>query len=154
MFCRSSGGSVKQMARGVYRMGAPSPCEEEVLAAWLSLDPSRGSGSPTDVSHMSVAMGAAAAWLQQLGEIGPTPLEFCTVERKQTQRDGLTARKSSVTLTRFPSTESCGVSLAITFLRQFQLRAILFADSGLQRQCRTGEAAVRFPVSHVGTSRC
>ncbi|MEI3230712.1 MAG: type IV toxin-antitoxin system AbiEi family antitoxin domain-containing protein [Gordonibacter pamelaeae] len=42
------GGSVERVARGVYRMGgAPSLREEEVLAAWLSLDPGREPGAPT-----------------------------------------------------------------------------------------------------------
>lgn len=90
-------GSIERVARGVYRMGgAPSLREEEVLAAWLSLDPEREPGAPTDAARVPVAMGATSAWLQQLGEVGPAPLEFCTAERKQTQRDGLTVRKRAL----------------------------------------------------------
>ena len=76
--------------------GAPSLREEEVLAAWLSLDPGREPGAPTDSARVPIAMGATAAWLQQLGEVGPEPLEGSTAERKQTQRDGLTVRKRAI----------------------------------------------------------
>ncbi|WP_158539709.1 type IV toxin-antitoxin system AbiEi family antitoxin domain-containing protein [Gordonibacter sp. 28C] len=90
-------GSIERVVRGVYRMGgAPSLREEEVIAVWLSLDPGREPGTPTDAARVPVATGATSAWLQQLGEIGPTPMEFCTVERKQTQRDGLTVRKRAI----------------------------------------------------------
>lgn len=91
------GGSVERVARGVYRMGrAPSLREEEVLAAWLSLDPEREPGAPTDAARVPIATGTTAAWLQQLGEVGPAPLEFCMAEREQTHRDGLTVRKRTL----------------------------------------------------------
>ncbi len=31
-------------------------------------------------------MGATAAWLYGIGEVSPSPYEFCTPERKQTKR--------------------------------------------------------------------
>lgn len=88
------GGSIERLLRGIYRMGgAPSKREEDVLAVWLSLDPGREPGQKEDAQQTLVATGVTAAWLQQLGEVGPTPLEFCIAERKQTQRDGLIVRK-------------------------------------------------------------
>ena len=86
-------GNIERLAKGVYRMGgAPSPREEDVLAAWLSIDPGRapgdllGEGAP-------IAMGATAAWLHGLGDVGPVPYEFCTDGRRQTQRPHLKLRK-------------------------------------------------------------
>lgn len=86
-------GNIERLAKGVYRMGgSPSVREEDVLAAWLSIDPRR---RPGDISAESapVAMGATAAWLYGIGEIGPSPYEFCTPERKQTKRPNLILRK-------------------------------------------------------------
>ena len=88
------GGSIERVLRGVYRMGgAPSIREEDVYAAWLSLVPNREPGAPDDASRTPVAMGATAAWLQGIGEMGPEPLEFCCEARRQTQRGNLTVRK-------------------------------------------------------------
>lgn len=89
-------GNVERLAKGVYRMGgAPSPREEDVFAAWLSIDPGR---RPGDLSggDAPVAMGATAAWLLGLGEVGPAPYEFCTGERRQTQRPNLRLRRRSL----------------------------------------------------------
>ena len=92
-----NGGSIERVARGVYRMGgAPSVREESVYAAWLSLVPDRQPGVPMPAERVPVAMGATAAWLQGLGEIGPEPLEFCCGERRQTQREGLTVHKRAL----------------------------------------------------------
>lgn len=88
------GGSIERLARGVYRMGgAPAVREEDVYATWLSLVPNREPGVSLSIERTPVAMGATSAWLQELGEIGPKPLEFCCGERKQTQREGLVVRK-------------------------------------------------------------
>lgn len=87
-------GLIERLAKGVYRMGgAPSLREEEVLATWLSLNPTREPGARIKPANEPVATGVTAAWLQHLGEVGPTPLEFCMTERKQTQRRGLKLRK-------------------------------------------------------------
>lgn len=86
-------GNIERLAKGVYRMGgSPSTREEDVLAAWLSIDPGR---RPGDIAGegMPVAMGATAAWLYGIGEVGPSPYEFCTPERKQTKRPNLIIRK-------------------------------------------------------------
>lgn len=92
-----NGGSVERVARGVYRMGgAPSVREESVYAAWLSLIPNRQPGVSMAAERVPVAMGATAAWLQGLGEIGPEPLEFCCGKRRQTQREGLTVHKRAI----------------------------------------------------------
>lgn len=61
--------------------GSPSTREEDVLAAWLSIDPGR---RPGDI---------AGAWLYGIGEVGPSPYEFCTPERRQTKRPNLIIRK-------------------------------------------------------------
>lgn len=86
-------GNIERLAKGVYRMGgSPSTREEDVLAAWLSIDPGR---RPGDIAGegVPVAMGATAAWLYGIGEVGPSPYEFCTPERKQTKRPNLIIRK-------------------------------------------------------------
>lgn len=87
-------GVIERLAKGVYRMGgAPSVREEDVLAIWLSLNANRLLTKDLSRQNAIVATGATAAWLQQLGEIGPTPYEFCCAERKQTQRKGIIIRK-------------------------------------------------------------
>lgn len=89
--------NIERLAKGVYRMGgAPSSREEDVLATWLSLASANALDSGTDGEDSIVAMGATAAWLQELGEIGPTPYEFCSALRKQTQRQGLVLRKKAL----------------------------------------------------------
>lgn len=81
--------------------GAPSLREEEVVAAGLSLNPDREPGVKVDSEDKAletdriIATGVTSAWLRQLGEVGPAPLEFCRSRRKQTQRDGLTVKKRS-----------------------------------------------------------
>ncbi|MBY4796899.1 type IV toxin-antitoxin system AbiEi family antitoxin domain-containing protein [Collinsella sp. AGMB00827] len=89
-------GNIERLAHGVYRMGgSPSSREEEVFAVWLSLNPTRQPGSPFD-SNSPIVMGSTAAWLLELGEIGPTPYEFCTKDRRQTQRPHMRLRKRCV----------------------------------------------------------
>lgn len=90
-------GAIERLAKGVYRMGgAPSVREEDVVAAWLSVDPGREPGSPPDPATTPVASGPTAAWLLGIGEIGPEPLEFCCAERRQTKRAGLRLRKRAI----------------------------------------------------------
>ncbi len=85
-------GNIERLAKGVYRMGGvPTSRVEDVLAIWLSLDPGRAPGSRPE-PNSPVAMGATAAWLLELGEVGPTPYEFCCTTRRQTQRDNVTLR--------------------------------------------------------------
>lgn len=89
-------GNVERLVKGVYRVGgAPSPREEDVLAAWLSIDPSRTPGDLLN-GDAPIAMGATAAWLHDLGEVSPIPYEFCTEGRRQTQRSHLRLRKRSL----------------------------------------------------------
>lgn len=89
-------GNIERLAKGVYRMGgAPSQREEDVFAAWLSLNPGRRPGSPP-TERDPVAMGGTAAWLHSIGEVGPTPYEFCTEGRRQTQRPNLVLRKRKI----------------------------------------------------------
>lgn len=86
-------GNIERLAKGVYRMGgSPSTREEDVLAAWLSIDPARRPGDITG-EGVPIAMGATAAWLFGIGEVSPSPYEFCTPERKQTKRPNLIIRK-------------------------------------------------------------
>lgn len=85
-------GNIERLAQGIYRMGgAPSSRIEDVLAVWLSLDPGRAPGSRPE-SNSPVAMGATAAWLLELGEIGPATYEFCCATRRQTQRSNVILR--------------------------------------------------------------
>ena len=89
-------GNIERLAKGVYRMGgAPGQREEDVFAAWLSLNPGRRPGSPP-AERDPIAMGATAAWLHRIGEVGPTPYEFCMDERRQTQRPDLVLRKRKI----------------------------------------------------------
>lgn len=87
-------GAVERLAHGVYRMaGAPCAREEDVLAAWLSLVPER---EPGERGFEVVASGATSAWLQQLGELLPDPLEFSCAARRQTQRPGLRLKRRAI----------------------------------------------------------
>lgn len=89
-------GTIERLAKGVYRMGgAPSLREEEVIDAWLSLNPDKEPGAKVGSEDKIIVTGVTSAWLRQLGEVGPAPLEFCRSRRKQTQRDGLTVKKRS-----------------------------------------------------------
>ena len=91
-------GNIERLAKGVCRMGgSPSVREEDVLAVWLSIYPGRRPGDIL-VENAPVAMGATAAWLYEIGEIGPSPYEFCTPERKQTKRPNLILRKRRLDL--------------------------------------------------------
>lgn len=87
-------GNIERLAKGVYRMGgSPSTREEDVLAVWLSIDPGR---RPSDIAGEGAPVtmgGATTAWLYGIGEVGPSPYEFCTPERKQTKRPRLIIRK-------------------------------------------------------------
>ena len=86
-------GNIERLAKGVYRMGgSPSTREENVLAACLSIDPGRRPGALAG-EGVPVAMGGTAAWLYGIGEVSPSPYEFCTPERKQTKRPNLIIRK-------------------------------------------------------------
>lgn len=90
-------GVIERLAKGVYRMGgAPSVREEDIVAAWLSVDPTREPGSPPNPLATPIASGPTAAWLLGLGEVGPEPLEFCCAERRQTKRAGLRLRKRAI----------------------------------------------------------
>lgn len=89
---------MERLLHGVYRMGgAPALREEDVLATWLSIDPSRQPGAPLS-GDSPVVMGATAAWVLRIGDVGPTPYEFCVAERKQTQRGNVRLRKRRVDL--------------------------------------------------------
>lgn len=89
-------GNIERLAQGVYRMGgAPSVREEDVFAIWLSLDPGRIPGAPPE-NTSPVAMGATAAWLFELGELNPSPYEFCSRTRRQSQRLNVKIRKRTL----------------------------------------------------------
>ncbi len=152
-------GNVERLAKGVYRMGgSPSTREEDVLAAWLSVEPGRRPGElPSEGAP--VAMGATAAWLHGLGEIGPSPYEFCMPHRKQTKRPGLVLRKrrldpEDVTLVAgIPTTKPARtVADLIDYGEDLSLVANALADA-LDRNMIDDEGALRESIDARG-ARC
>ena len=154
-------GNIERLAKSVYRMGgSPSTREEDVLAAWLSIDPGRrpgdiaGEGAP-------VAMGATAAWLYGIGEVGPSPYEFCTPERKQTKRQNLIIRKRRLDpedvaiVSGIPATRPwLTVVDLIDFGEDLSLVASVLADA-LEGGLVEGEDALREKSTREGQkSRC
>lgn len=83
-------GQIERLCHGVYRSGgAPLFREVEILAAWMALEPTlllsqrdRGAGG-------FVASLNTAAWLQELGELNPTPITFSHPARRQVRKRGL-----------------------------------------------------------------
>ena len=78
---------LERMTHGVYRVsGAPPEPEDELRAAWLTLEPERRAAerirdeSPAVVSHQS------AAGMHRLGDIDADLHEFTTAGRKQSRR--------------------------------------------------------------------
>ena len=147
-------GNIERLAKGVSRMGgSPSVREEDVLAAWLSIDPRR---RPGDISADSapVAMGATAAWLYG---IGPSPYEFCTPERKQTKRPNLILRKRRLDpkdvaiVSGVPATKpGCTVVDLIDSGEDLSLVANVLADA-LGRGLVEGEGELRESVDARGS---
>lgn len=82
-------GQLEQVSHGVYRAAsAPSSREEDVYASWLALDPaSPAFDRPCDGSGFTASLNTAA-WLQDLGELKPSPMVFSSPERRQS-RTGL-----------------------------------------------------------------
>lgn len=92
-----SRGHIERMMHGVYRSCAvPSFREEEVWAAWLTLDPSTPAWERPRDAMGAVASHGTAAWLLGLGELSPAPITFTLPERKQTRRQGLRLFKGDV----------------------------------------------------------
>lgn len=84
----AASGRLVRVCRGVYRTsGMPSPREEAVWAAWLSLEPGVRACVRDPLSH--VVSHTTAAWLMGTGELDPEPLTFTSSVRRQVQRVGL-----------------------------------------------------------------
>ncbi len=161
-------GIIERLAKGVYRVcGAPSPRETDVFAAWLSLNPTRKPGA-YDAEADAVAMGATAAWLLQIGEIGPSPLEFCTSRRRQTQRQGLIIHKRAlekadvVIVAGIPTTAAArtvvdlidaseDLSLVASCLRDALEAGLVPDEQGLAKQIDSRAGRAGYPV---GTALC
>lgn len=152
-------GNIERLAKGVYRMGgAPSTREEDVFAAWLSINPER---QPGDVSAEGtpVAMGATAAWLYGIGEVTPPPYEFCTSNRKQTKRTNLIIRKRELDpddvsiVAGIPTTKPARTVVdLIDYGEDLSLVANVLTDA-LARDLVNDEGALRESVDARGAKR-
>lgn len=83
-------GQIERVYHGVYRAGgAPSARTEDVLAAWMGLVPDVPSYLRDKGPGGFTASLNTAAWLQDIGELGPVPITFSHPARRQTRQQGL-----------------------------------------------------------------
>lgn len=83
-------GQIERIGHGVYRAGgAPTGRVEEVLAIWIAFEPSSPSYQRDRGPNGFTASLNTAAWLQELGELNPTPITFSHPSRRQTRKKGL-----------------------------------------------------------------
>ena len=83
-------GQIVRLRHGVYRAGgAPSTREEDVLAAWISLEPSTPSYLRDVGPDGFTASLNTAAWLHGFGELNATPMVFSHPGRRQTRKFAL-----------------------------------------------------------------
>lgn len=83
-------GQIERIHHGVYRAaGAPPVREEDVLAAWLSLEPGAPSYERDKGPGGFVASLNTASWLLGIGELNPGPITFSHPTRRQTRKDGI-----------------------------------------------------------------
>ena len=83
-------GHIERLAHGVYRTaGSPPLREEDVLAAWMALDPKTPMYERQKGASDFVASLNTAAWLLGIGELNPVPMVFSHPQRRQTRKEGL-----------------------------------------------------------------
>lgn len=83
-------GQIERVEHGVYRAGgAPSTRVEDVLAAWMGLEPAVPSYLRDKSPRGFTASLNTAAWLHGLGELNPAPITFSHPTRRQTRRKDL-----------------------------------------------------------------
>ena len=81
-------GHLERLAHGVYRDAGSAPHEfDDIRAAWLSLDPDRvAEDRIRDGADGIVVSGNTAAALHGIGDLLPTPYQFTSRTRRQSQR--------------------------------------------------------------------
>ncbi len=84
-------GALERVAQGIYRLaGVPSAEHEEILAAWLSLEPK--DPDPSAPQPPVVVAGAAAARLHGIGDLWLDRIDFITPSRRSSRRDDIRIR--------------------------------------------------------------
>jgi predicted transcriptional regulator of viral defense system len=79
-------GQVECLMRGVYRASAaPRTREEDIYAAWLSLEPKIPAYERIANKEGFVASLNTAAWLMELGELKASPVTFSCSNRRQSR---------------------------------------------------------------------
>ena len=90
-------GHIERLAHGVYRTaGSPPLREEDVLAAWMGLDPKTPMYERQKGASDFVASLNTAAWLLGIGELNPVPMVFSYPRRHQTRKEGLVFLKREI----------------------------------------------------------
>ncbi|KRE29579.1 type IV toxin-antitoxin system AbiEi family antitoxin domain-containing protein [Agromyces sp. Soil535] len=86
-------GALERLAHGTYRLaGVPSHEHEEILAAWLGLEPTKTGQSSTGQQPRVVVAGAAAARLHGIGDLWLDRLDFIAPTRRSTRREDIRIR--------------------------------------------------------------
>jgi predicted transcriptional regulator of viral defense system len=89
-------GALERVAQGIYRLaGVPSTEHEEILAAWLSLEPK--DPDPSAPQPPVVVAGAAAARLHGIGDLWLDRIDFITPGRRSSRRDDIRIRTRTLT---------------------------------------------------------
>lgn len=77
-------GTVERLRYGVYRIsGGPCVPHEQILAAWLMIEPSVIASERLDAEYPAVVSHRSAARLHGLGDLDTRVIEFTTAGRKQ-----------------------------------------------------------------------
>lgn len=91
------GGTLRSIRRGVYAFeSAPLAPDEELRAAWLSLDPSRTVAERLATPEHIVIATTSAATQYGIGDFETQKHEFYTTSRKQTRADDIRLRIRSL----------------------------------------------------------
>lgn len=106
-------GQIERVGHGVYRAGgAPSIRCEDVLAAWIGLEPAVPSYQRDKGPGGFAASFNTAAWLLGLGELNPSPITFSYPVRRQTRKQGLVFIKRELAAENIVSVEGIPVTAA------------------------------------------
>lgn len=89
-----TGGHLERVLNGIYRSSAtPQDRAQDVQAAWLTSDPARTAAERiADGAAGVVVGGATAAYLHEIGDLQPEPIELYAPDRRQTERPGIRYR--------------------------------------------------------------
>lgn len=148
-------GQIERISHGVYRAGgAPSIRAEEILAAWMALNPNVPTYQRDRGPNGFTASLNTAAWLLELGELNPTPITFSHPSRRQTRKKGLIFLKRKleetdiVIVSGIPTTSAARTVLdLIDYKEDFSLVASVLSDA-LDKALIVNEASLKEEIDN------